>query len=575
MTLYELLARRPAFDESEPEQLIRAITDRRLKSLASVRADIPLDLSTIVDKATHPDAELRYQSAADLRDDLQRYLADEPIKARRVSLWGRFIRWVRRNRKLATAIGLAAFALLAATIVSTVAYTITSAANQRTNDALEQSEQTVDLALNSLDDIVDVISQTSRTGQLMTGDAFEVDDLLPDIGMEPSPVGARILDQIQPIYERLSNESPTRPDIILQSIDAGIQLARIQHTLGQTSKSIDTLNSSLALLMERSKTASVAQDSLQLQLARLNNELGSMHAADFNQADSRNCYETAVAAAQLIKPESIAGKIELARAHLNLATRTEQRHREESMKPDKRRADLKSVDAAIQILEQLDLAGYKSRSTSILYARSLFARSRLTPQRGKRRVDLQAAIGILRDQLNATPDDTSVRFELVATLTNVNLRGRHPDSWLAEVDDRLSMALDEIKTLRTGMPDNAVYLTAEIHIRHKLSAVARMQSRYKDAAKMIGESIRLQTLLMETQPDSLRHTSWRALLYRSQAMLYRSWHRPEAAREAIEKAQADVRTIEAMSPDHPLVTRTQQAIQELSENGGRGQRDDL
>ena len=86
LTLYELLAGRPAFDESDTEHLIGSITNPRLQSVQTIRPDVPTDLATIVSKAIHVDPELRYQSAADLRDDLERFLSDEPIHARRISV---------------------------------------------------------------------------------------------------------------------------------------------------------------------------------------------------------------------------------------------------------------------------------------------------------------------------------------------------------------------------------------------------------------------------------------------------------------------------------------------------------
>jgi tetratricopeptide (TPR) repeat protein len=70
---------------------------------------IPRDLETIVMKAIDKDAKRRYQSADEIGEDLQRFVNDEPIKARRIGVLERLHRWRRRNPAVA---GLTAAVLL-------------------------------------------------------------------------------------------------------------------------------------------------------------------------------------------------------------------------------------------------------------------------------------------------------------------------------------------------------------------------------------------------------------------------------------------------------------------------------
>src|SRR5262249_41445156 len=56
----------------------------------------------------------RYQTAGAMADDLRRFLADQPVLARRQSFRERLARWCRRNPALAWAVGAAALAVLAA-----------------------------------------------------------------------------------------------------------------------------------------------------------------------------------------------------------------------------------------------------------------------------------------------------------------------------------------------------------------------------------------------------------------------------------------------------------------------------
>jgi eukaryotic-like serine/threonine-protein kinase len=101
LTLYELLGLRPAFDERDRNRLIRQVTAAEPARLDRVDRAVPRDLVTIVHKAIERDPARRYPTAAALAADLQRFLADESIHARRQTQVGRAARWARRNPGIA------------------------------------------------------------------------------------------------------------------------------------------------------------------------------------------------------------------------------------------------------------------------------------------------------------------------------------------------------------------------------------------------------------------------------------------------------------------------------------------
>jgi WD40 repeat protein/serine/threonine protein kinase len=102
LTLYELVTLRPAFDEVKRSKLIAQVLDDEPPRPRHVEPAVPRDLETIVLKATARDPAHRYQSAAELTDDLQRFLEDRPIKARRLGALARVWRWCRRKPALAS-----------------------------------------------------------------------------------------------------------------------------------------------------------------------------------------------------------------------------------------------------------------------------------------------------------------------------------------------------------------------------------------------------------------------------------------------------------------------------------------
>jgi WD40 repeat protein/serine/threonine protein kinase/tetratricopeptide (TPR) repeat protein len=150
LTLYEMLALRPAFEEKDRHRLVKLVTTQAPQRLDRLNRSAPRDLVTIIHKAIDRDPAHRYASAADLSADLQRFIDDEPVQARRVSVRERCWRWCRRNPALASAAGLAAVALVAVTILSTLfALAQARLATQQTqsNEDLRQEQERTAVAL--------------------------------------------------------------------------------------------------------------------------------------------------------------------------------------------------------------------------------------------------------------------------------------------------------------------------------------------------------------------------------------------------------------------------------------------
>jgi serine/threonine protein kinase len=111
-TLYELVTCRPPFSGKTPTEVVLQIIDREPIPPRRLDPAIPRDLETIITKAMAKQPKDRYQTAAELSDDLRRWLKMEPIKARRIGPIGRASRWCRRNPRLAAVTGAAAVIIL-------------------------------------------------------------------------------------------------------------------------------------------------------------------------------------------------------------------------------------------------------------------------------------------------------------------------------------------------------------------------------------------------------------------------------------------------------------------------------
>jgi WD40 repeat protein len=97
LTLYELLVLRPAFAAEDRLRLIDQISRVEPARPRSLEPRIPVDLETIVHKAIDKEPGRRYATAAALAEDLERFLDDRPVQARRATVRERLWRSCRRS----------------------------------------------------------------------------------------------------------------------------------------------------------------------------------------------------------------------------------------------------------------------------------------------------------------------------------------------------------------------------------------------------------------------------------------------------------------------------------------------
>jgi WD40 repeat protein/tetratricopeptide (TPR) repeat protein len=141
--LYELLCGELPFRGTR-QLIIHQVLREEPRPPRRLNDRIPRDLETICLKALAKEPNRRYQSAAALAEDLRRFLAGEPITARPVGRVERMWRWSRRNPALASALGLAASALLLVAVLSALFAFWQSQANEKlsgVNAELREEEE--------------------------------------------------------------------------------------------------------------------------------------------------------------------------------------------------------------------------------------------------------------------------------------------------------------------------------------------------------------------------------------------------------------------------------------------------
>src|SRR5262249_50696085 len=99
--LYELLTGHPPFVGTSMLEPLEQVRNQEPVPPRRLQPKIPQDLETICLKCLQKEAGKRYASCKALAEDLRRFLAGEPIRARRVGPVERFGSWCRRNPRVA------------------------------------------------------------------------------------------------------------------------------------------------------------------------------------------------------------------------------------------------------------------------------------------------------------------------------------------------------------------------------------------------------------------------------------------------------------------------------------------
>ncbi|MBS0196131.1 MAG: serine/threonine protein kinase [Planctomycetes bacterium] len=188
VVLFQLLTGKPPY-ELEGRSLFEAAMIVREDAPArpsSFRKELKGDLDTILLKALEKDRVRRYESAAAFSADLSRFLNNEPILARQIGPAGRLVRWVKRNRAVATVLA-ASVVVLAVTSVTLIARIMQE--NRRANNEAATALSNLRDARDNLDFIRGIFQslnpQETRNGfanveKLLDGAATKLKAQPPD-----------------------------------------------------------------------------------------------------------------------------------------------------------------------------------------------------------------------------------------------------------------------------------------------------------------------------------------------------------------------------------------------------------
>jgi serine/threonine-protein kinase len=191
-TLYCLLTGKAPFDDTDIAELLHKVERGGFSPPRKVKGWIDPALEAICLKAMATDPARRYRTPRALADDVEHWLADEPVSARPELFADKARRWAKRNR---TAVTGAVVALVAGVIGLSTVLAVQTRANAELAAANRRVEQRYTLALEAI--------KTFHTG-------VSEDVLLKNDNLKP--LRDRLLKDAARFYERLGGQLSGQPD---------------------------------------------------------------------------------------------------------------------------------------------------------------------------------------------------------------------------------------------------------------------------------------------------------------------------------------------------------------------------
>jgi serine/threonine protein kinase len=263
LTLFELLTLRPAL-EAPKRRVLDPTKYSQLEFTASERQVIPRDLQTIVLKASALEPVNRYERAKDFQVDLERFLDDLPILARRESPIESTMRWIRRNPAIAS-LTASLFGLLVAiaTILGLwnrqqretldelkLAYIGSANSLADRTKALEQANteskrarQNMDLALEAFNTITENIASRGRSLDIQGLDETGLEtDGFADAVLTQADV--ELLKSLQNFFDRFAEENAT--DLRFDAAISRRRVGEIENKIGRYDQAAQSLRRAIA-----------------------------------------------------------------------------------------------------------------------------------------------------------------------------------------------------------------------------------------------------------------------------------------------------------------------------------------
>ncbi|MFT5326137.1 MAG: serine/threonine protein kinase/Flp pilus assembly protein TadD [Planctomycetaceae bacterium] len=234
----------------DTQDLLTRISIGATPSVRDLDPRIPRSLDAICAKAMSHSHLERYQDARQLAEDVQRYIADEPVSVSTESWQERAGRWLRKNRVWAQS--LATSALLVMVVAVAAALVVNSARNSeivahgKTQNALEAEAEAKAAAEQAQKEATQFFLASRRTVDTLYR---ELSDSLSEYPAVQS-LRVKLLEEAATEYERLAETRSEVPELKLEAARSLVRLGEVWRLLRNFERATDSFGKAQTQLAE-------------------------------------------------------------------------------------------------------------------------------------------------------------------------------------------------------------------------------------------------------------------------------------------------------------------------------------
>jgi eukaryotic-like serine/threonine-protein kinase len=209
-TLYCLLSGRPPFEGKDIALMLRKVQQGDFVRLRQLDPSIEKALEAICSKAMELKPENRYGTPRALADDIEHWLADEPVSAYPEQRFERLGRWFRQHRAWTYA---AVAALMGITVAATIGVVVLDRARRSEAVVRKEAETNFNMAQKAVDDYLTSVSENTL---------FKLQDSVDIRGLRQE-----LLNSALKYYKGFVNQRSNDPRLRRQLADAYFRVGEI------------------------------------------------------------------------------------------------------------------------------------------------------------------------------------------------------------------------------------------------------------------------------------------------------------------------------------------------------------